>query len=120
MWVFTTTGYLSLVENQDDKSTIIVRARVRGDMNRFREQYLHVPAIITYHENNDYPYRMIVPKGEIAKAVAAAVMDIDYKNFKSEVHEVQGGYRASVYTRIWGVLIDLEGNRRRIRKYFQK
>lgn len=122
MWIFTTTGYISAVENQEDKRTLILRARVKNDLVRFKTQYMNdlagAQGAITFHRYNDYPYRLIVDKASFQVGLMNAVLDIDYKNFKSAVAKVQGHERSTIYSRIWAVLIKLEVNPRRIRDYF--
>lgn len=46
---------------------------------------------------------------EDANAMAAAIRDIDYGNFKSAVGEQQGYERAGVYSEVWGCLNELQG-----------
>jgi hypothetical protein len=42
-------------------------------------------AMIVFH--SDYLYRAVVPRNELADAVAAQIKDIDYANFKSSVKD---------------------------------
>jgi hypothetical protein len=118
MWIFTTTGYLSVVESQNDNTALIVRARVKGDLEAFVEKYVSGPnARITFHLHNDYPFRLTIAKADFARAIASAVMDIDYETFKVAVAERQGMDRARIYTGIWGRLWGLESNPKRIANY---
>jgi hypothetical protein len=38
------------------------------------------------------------------------IENIDYSNFKDEVAEAQGDFRASVYGEVWSSLYELQGN----------
>jgi hypothetical protein len=121
MWLFTNKGFYTVVENQNDKNTVILRSRVRKDIEDFRKDFLpeNTPKV-TFHIDYDYPYRLIVPKKDFAIAMFDAVMDIDYKKFKESVREKQGSARSSFYTMIWSKMIDLEKDKKRIEHYFNK
>lgn len=127
MWVFTRTGFYTVVENQKDKSTVLLRARVRTDMRDFLDSYVYTGKEatksqykISFHLNYDYPYRVILPKSVFAKAMEQASMDIDYEKFKEAVRKEQGPARSNFYTMIWSKLIDLEKDKSRIRNYFER
>ena len=108
MWIATDFGFFSIVEKPWDQAqgTLTVRARVRGDLVNFmRLAGMSTP--IADDAQADYPYRIQVPKAEVATVLGQAVVAIDYDNFKARVGKSQGGRRATIYARVWGVLLDL-------------
>lgn len=46
---------------------------------------------------NDYRFRAVAPRAEVAAALADMVARLDYSNFKSEITKVQGHKRAHLY-----------------------
>ena len=118
MWVFTTHGFLSVVEHRQQPDTLIVRARVRSDLNAARERYFPSLTRTEFSDKSDYPYRGQISRKAFAKGMRKVVADITYGNFKNAVEENQGNARSSIYMRIWSALIDLELDKRRIEKYF--
>jgi hypothetical protein len=34
MWIFCESGFYSIVQHEDDPNTLIVRARIKGDLER--------------------------------------------------------------------------------------
>jgi hypothetical protein len=40
MWMITTIGFFSVVQDHDDPDRLLVRARVREDLERLRDEYL--------------------------------------------------------------------------------
>jgi len=82
MWVITTEGFFSAVEDRDDPGAVFVRARVRDDAERLAAavggSVIETPAA-------DYRFRVRTTKREWAAFVAASAEAIDYYNFKNAV-----------------------------------
>lgn len=115
MWVFTKIGFFSITKarpeewpNPVPEGSVQVRARVREDLENFLEATgASVEVIETYHR--DYPYRIFVSPETAAKFLFEYVEDMDYNNFKNEVAAVQGKARASLYSKVWSVMYNAEG-----------
>jgi hypothetical protein len=106
VWVMTTRGFYSVVQDDEDPDTLLVRARVRGDLERLGEiieglELWHDPAA-------DYAWRAPVARSEWAYALGVLAGEIDYRNFKEAVAERQGEERASVYGQVWSALYWLQ------------
>ena len=110
MWLITPVGFFSIVQKPTDQNagTLTVRARVRGDLDALREHFL--PGLGDVHESssNDYRFRAVAPRGEVAAALSSMIQTLDYSNFKSEVARVQGAGRAHLYHEVWDVLYKLQ------------
>jgi hypothetical protein len=108
MWIFTRIGFFSAVENTQDPATLLVRARVRADIehlaDRLREQ--GCPCEVRETPDRDYRWRLIVPKAVFAEVVGALAAGIDYPNFKDAVHE--GTSRDRAYMRVWSAMRDIQ------------
>ena len=111
MWIITTRGFLSVVQNADAKTpheALLVRARVREDLDRFADfvaRHGDRPAV-TATPRFDYGYRLTTSRQIFAAYLAECVGALDYPNFKNEVADADPE-RAHIYTRVWGVLRDL-------------
>lgn len=103
MWLTTTFGFFSIVQKNRTEH-LTVRSRVRSDLDRLRDRYLPTLTETVERPGSDYLYRATVSHADLAAAMARIVGEIRYDNFKSEVEEVQGHARESVYARVWGVL----------------
>jgi len=110
MWIFTTFGFFSVTEVRNDynesrerrkgaagphipaqpEGTLQVRARVRGDLDNFRDRYLPELSKIYAMPWRDYPYRAFASKEHFAAAMTLVVQDLTYNNFKSTVSQEQG------------------------------
>jgi hypothetical protein len=100
MWILTTFGFFSVVENRRDPSTLMVRGRVRADIEKFvRRAKVEVSILET--PTADYRYRAILNRKVVAKVIARALRRLDYPNFKNRVEERQGVARHDVYADVW-------------------
>ena len=106
MWLFTRSGFLSIVADQQRPGHALVRARVREDLEAFCAR-TNAPAP-TETPQRDYRFRTSVPFATLAAELAAQAAAIDYPNFKSEVAARQGHDRAHRYGRIWSVMHELQ------------
>ena len=115
MWIFTNNSYLSVVENRDDKSTLLVRARIKGDIEN-----VFPNAKVFSKKGADYKYRTIVSKEDVAIAVAKQIMEIDYDNFKNSIDHDDHD-RHDVYLEIWSVMLDWQkGNTPSFANWYDK
>ena len=107
MWLFTAFGFFSIVQKQKG-DMLTIRARVREDLDRLREQYLPSLSSTVAGGGTDYPFRATAGRKAVATAVARIAEDITYSNFKNEVARELGHERAHVYGSVWGVMRGLE------------
>jgi hypothetical protein len=107
MWMFTTTGFYSVVQHHQDPDTLVVRARAKEDLEnlfRWTDAKLKIESL----EATDYEFRIFMPRSQWEHIVARMINNLDYGNFKDEVAILQGKERAAVYARVWGVLLALQ------------
>jgi hypothetical protein len=105
MWIFISDAFVSIVAPRpgrgvDPQKFLIVRARVRGDIEK-----LFPRARIIANQGTDYRFRAIVPRAEVAAALAERASAIAYTNFKDTV-TTQARHEA--YFRVWSVMAELQ------------
>jgi len=96
MWIFTNTGFLSVVAHRDKKDTLLVRGRRSGEI-----ESIFPKANVYEMDNADYYYRSEIKRDEVARVMANQVQDIGYDNFKSSVSDNK---RHDVYMDIWSIM----------------
>jgi hypothetical protein len=101
MWLFTTSGFVSIVEQRGHPDRLLVRGRVRADLEPLAAQ---VGASVHLDPNADYGYRFTAPRDQIAQAVARRVAAIDYPSFNEAVARHQGRDREEAYREVWASL----------------
>lgn len=93
MWVQMNDGFISIVENRDNKDGVVVRARQPEILKKmFPDNELIVS------DDSDYQYRVFAGKAEVAKLVHDRIMGINYDNFKNSVKDKK---LANFYHAIW-------------------
>ena len=100
MWIFSQAAYLSVVEDKTNPDMLLVRARVKGDIEK------HFPdSMTTETPDADYLYRASIPRQEVATAIARIATDIDYSNFKNSVKDHR---RAKFYAEVWAAMYKMQ------------
>ena len=102
MWVAFNNAFLSIVQNRNNGSELLVRARVKGDIERV------FPEVETFEDlTADYRYRALITRDEVAEAMASQVSEINYDNFKNSIskNEYQ---RHDAYLKVCGNLRTLQ------------
>ena len=113
MWLFTTTGFISAVQDRHDSHALIVRAR---DKQSLLPLAAATGSAITATPTADYPYRTAVTKDAFAAWTRAQAVGIDYPNFKSEVAHTRGHDFADTLMSVWSTMHDVEDAAARIRQ----
>lgn len=116
MWLFTpSTGFLSIVQHDDDPELLTIRARAEKDLEPIRATLgaLGHPNGITVYHRSDYPFRVFATKAIVKMFMAAQVELIDYGNFKAEVARKaptarERAIRSNAYHAVWEALLELE------------
>jgi hypothetical protein len=115
MWLFIRQGFYSVVRDKADARLIQVRARIEDDLEGLtgfvrNKVGAELPTIIST-PNADYAYRVVVAEALWVKIASALANDIDYANFKDEVHGEDD--RDAAYMKIWSAMNDLQRKRNR-------
>ena len=84
MWLCLSDAFLSIVDKDCQPDELLVRARRDGDIEK-----VFPGATVEVTLGNDYRCRARIKRQDVAVAVAARVMDIDYGNFKGSTDDDQ-------------------------------
>lgn len=118
MWVFTTSGFCSVVCARQgdgrhgqpvDITRLMIRARVRDHLDALKARFPGSLGHCDIQEfpGSDYAWRIFVAKATWADVASRLVDDIDYDNFKSEVARQQGAagarYEHALHD-VWSVM----------------
>ncbi|HVB79843.1 MAG TPA: hypothetical protein VNE82_07830 [Candidatus Binataceae bacterium] len=111
MWIFLNDAFLSVVAQRDRPNHLLVRARLKGDIQRALKN-TGSKFTVRHTPEHDYQYRAVVPRSVLTKAMARAVASIKYGNFKASVVEAD---REIAYTSVWSVMADFADRREKLR-----
>jgi hypothetical protein len=102
VWIFTDFGFFSVVAHRDEPDRLLVRARVRSDLEALTQAIRGRGKSRIYSTpDHDYPFRCIVKREAFGRALSELAERIQYDNFKNSVAATQGSERAHVYLGIW-------------------
>ncbi|MCB8988116.1 MAG: hypothetical protein H6661_10255 [Ardenticatenaceae bacterium] len=105
MWLATKFGFFSVVAHRDDPDLVLVRGRSRDDLEQLRGfaegRDVDVPEIVTSLWG-DYCCRIFMPRAAWEHLGAALTADIDYPNFKQQVHG--DPERDAAYMQMWSIM----------------
>jgi hypothetical protein len=96
MWIFLNNAFLSIVDKDGDGTTLLVRARRQGDIER-----VFPDATVQTTPCNDYHFRARINRESVGVAIAESVRSITYGNFKGSVREP---HRHDAYMGVWEVM----------------
>lgn len=102
MWIVTNKSFLSIVEDRNDNSMFVVRARISGDLEKFFDGE-NVKVIES--SDSDYRFRVFASKDLVRQKLVESINSINYSNFKNSVKDYE---RKSWYTRIWHIMFDVQ------------
>lgn len=100
MWLCISGAFLSIVHKDCAADELLVRARRPGDIEK-----LFPAAVVTKTIGNDYLFRAVVKRTDVAAAMTGLVDDLDYPNFKNTVRDNK---LHNAYNKIWHVMADLQ------------
>ena len=102
MWIALNNSFLSIVENRNNSLELLVRARVKGDIE------IVFPGAETFEDlHADYRYRALIKRDLVAKALASQVSEINYDNFKNSISKDEY-QRHDAYLKVWDNLRTLQ------------
>ena len=102
MWIVLNKSFLSIVKNRNNNSELLVRARVKGDIEKDFEG-----ADVFEDENADYKHRSYISRENVANVISNELLNIDYDNFKNSVPKDEFD-RAQAYMSVWSSLNKLQ------------
>jgi len=106
MWTITTRGFYSTVAHRDKPESVLVRGRVREDLDNLADL---IPNLEVFEDSTaDYRWRAVVTKEAWGNAIRQITAEVDYDNFKNAVAARQGKERAHVYSAVWEDLYTLQ------------
>lgn len=100
MWIATTRGFYSIVQNYHNPTKLLVRARLKGDLERLKEI---APTLSKVEETRgrDYRWRAEIDRAGYALLLTRLASEIAYGNFKEEAGKKLSRRHHDGYAAIW-------------------
>ena len=104
MWIVLNNSFLSIVKNRNNDDELLVRARVKGDIEKIFSN-----ADVFTDDNADYKYRSYINRKIVASTISQNLLNIDYDNFKNSVSK-NDVMRSNAYMSVWSALHKIQNN----------
>ena len=102
MWVMLNDAMFSIVENREDKTQVVVRARRGGDLEKVFTSYKDK---VIESDDSDYRFRIFADRNYVAEKMSEQVGRIDYDNFKNSVSDK---LLKKAYNKCWSALYEVQ------------
>ena len=107
MWVFTETGFVSVVRKNDRPDLYTVRSRDRQSLEPLAAM---AKVEIVASPLGDYPYRAFVEPAVFTEWLADQASQIEYSNFKSRVSQTRGLDYTDALHDVWVAMLKTSDN----------
>jgi hypothetical protein len=105
MWILTPKSFVSIVAHRSKPDTLLVRARLPGDLRR-----LFPGCKVSRTPSADYRFRTELPRRRVMNAVAEEISAIAYDNVKGAIptKPVVHSIRHRMMSRMWQAGMDAQ------------
>lgn len=87
MWIFTQTGYISVVDKGQRAGHLTARSRDKQSLAVLSEI---ADSTIEFTPMADYEYRTVVERRHLAEFLIDQVDSLEYSNFKDQIWQTRG------------------------------
>jgi hypothetical protein len=105
MWIFTETGFISIVRKPEQPQLLTVRSRDRQSLELLAAK---AGVEIKKSPRGDYPYRVFVGDGPFLEWFLDRGGELKYSNFKSRVAKTRGYDYAHALSMVWSAMLQTE------------
>lgn len=110
MWIFTDTGFISIVRKPEHPGVVTVRSRDRESL----ESLAAVAQVeIKRSPNGDYPYRVFAPDAPFTEWLLTQTGELKYSNFKNRVAQTRGRKFVQALHNVWSAMLEVEDDEAR-------
>ena len=100
MWIFTTKGFLSIVQHKDLPDHFQVKSRAADSLKHFWPEYeIEVIDLV------DYRFRINIPKEDAVQVLTETIGSVEYTSFKNACED-DDYHRALVS--VWGSMYNFQ------------
>ncbi len=101
MWIFTLDGFFSAVQDKNDAGRIMVRSRLKEDLENLLARLSMPETEILAWTGTDYAYRVFIPRQAWRGYLETMSDGLNYTNFKAAAVDHQDHARSQAYYSVW-------------------
>ena len=111
MWVFTESGFVSVIRHHSDAGKLVVRAR---DYKSLEGLANAIGLDIEPSPGRDYPYRVFIDDSTFATWISKQVMNINYTNYKDHMEAIRDHDFSGALHSVWSAMQQVEDGEARM------
>ena len=101
MWLFTDSGFVSVVQDRENENVLVARARDKASLN---ELSALAGASIEETPLRDYPFRVYVSREELGGWLLRCVQYLHYPNYKARMGHTRGPKYSEPLHEVWAAM----------------
>ena len=101
MWIFTTSGFLSIVQHKDADGHFQIKSRVRAPLEELWPDHEIMEIVWA-----DYRYRINIRKDDAIPVLAEQIGKVLYTSFKDECRNDEDYHHA--LSRVWSTMYNFQ------------
>jgi hypothetical protein len=105
MWLFTETGFVSVVQDRGDSTKMWVRARDEKSLQPFVDTF---GVKIVGMERSDYPHRVSISRTQFVDWLIESGETLNYDNYKNRVAKTRGYEFVGPLHDMWVTMLQIE------------
>jgi hypothetical protein len=105
MWLFTETGFVSVVQDPQDKNKMVVRSRDKVSLEPLVASYA---TKVIELKNRDYPYRVFLTRQQFVDWLVELGETLEYTNYKTRAGQTRGHDFTRPLHDVWSTMLQLE------------
>lgn len=105
MWVFTESGFVSVIRHHSEAGKLVIRARDHQSLEGVANA---IGLDIEPTPGSDYPYRAVAVDSAFVTWLSKQVMRIDYTNYKDRMELSRGHDFAGALLGVWSTMRQVE------------
>lgn len=105
MWLFSETGFVSVVQDPQDSNKMVVRARDEESLKPLVDNY---DVKIVRLKNRDYPARVFLTREQFVDWLVEVGETLDYTNYKNAATASRGYEFSKPLHSVWSTMLQLE------------
>ena len=111
MWVFTESGFVSVIRHHSEAGKLVIRARDHQSLEGLANA---IGLDIEPTPGSDYPYRTVIDDNAFATWLSKQIMKINYTNYKSHMEDIRDHDFSSALHSVWSAMRQVEDGEARM------
>jgi hypothetical protein len=108
IWIFSESGFVSVVRHRDHPHLLLVRSRDRDSLASLCRRVRLAESEISELANADYRFRLVCSDAVLLRFLRFSVEELDYANFKDRVSTTRGAAWHDALMKVWAAMRSLQ------------